>query len=191
MVGDDNSVATDVVSNIVRTRIGIMLTPPPSTKEPDKKLCLQTQKWFEKMQEIDRKIMLVPWKAADQRKSLIKNMDKIPSQMSQFRVYFSRAKAKSEGGAVYVDVHVQHSLLIDDIKDDAEWMLKENNMGIFNKTPQVESTTQMEWLLYFNKSLDHNLLAKVLPDEIGVQIALRFKYINTDKYEPDKTERKK
>ena len=143
------------------------------------------------MQEIDKKNMLVPWKAVDQRKSLNKNIDKISSQMSQFRVYFSRAKAKSEGGAVYVDVHVQHSLLIDDIKDDTEWMLKENNMCIFNKTLQVESTTQMGWLLYSTNSLDHNLPAKVLSDEIGVQIALRFKYRNTDKYEPDKTERKK
>jgi len=34
-VGDDNSEATDVVSNISRTRIGIMLTLPLSTKEPD------------------------------------------------------------------------------------------------------------------------------------------------------------
>ena len=78
-MGDDNSVATDIVSNIVRIKIGIMLTPPPSTKVPDKKLCLQAQKWFEKMQEIDKKCMLVPWKAVDQRKSLIKNMDKISS----------------------------------------------------------------------------------------------------------------
>ena len=52
MVGDDNSVTMDVVSNIVRIKIGIMLTPPSSTKEPDKKLCLQAQKWFEKMQKI-------------------------------------------------------------------------------------------------------------------------------------------
>ena len=191
MVGDDNSEATDVVSNVSRTRIGLMLTPPPSTKESDKKLCLQAQKWFEKMQEIDNKFMLVPWKAADQKKPLIKSMEKIPSMMSQFRVYFSRAQAKSAGGAVYVDVNVQHSLPIGDIKGDAEWMLKENKMGIFNKTLQVEATTQMGWLLYSTNSLDHNLLAKVLSDEIGVQIALRFKYINTDKYEPDRDERKK
>ena len=51
--GDDISVATEVVSNVTRTRIGVIFTPPPSTKEPDKKLCLQAQRWFQKMQEVD------------------------------------------------------------------------------------------------------------------------------------------
>lgn len=90
-----------------------------------------------------------------------------------------------------MDVYVQHSIPIDDIKCDAEWMLKENNMGIFPKTLQVESTSQRGWLLFSTNSLDHDLLATVLSDIIGVQIALRFKYVNTDKYEPDRTERKK
>ena len=85
-MGDDISVATDVVSNVSRTRIGLMFTPPPSTKEPDKKLCLQAQRWFQKMQEVDEKFRLVPWKAVDQKKPLIKHMDKIPSAMSEFRV---------------------------------------------------------------------------------------------------------
>ena len=90
-----------------------------------------------------------------------------------------------------MDVYVQHSIPIDDIKGDAEWMLKEYNMGIFPKTLQVEATSQMGWLLFSTNSLDHDHLAKVLSEEIGVQIALRFKYVNTDKYESDKTERKK
>ena len=48
MVGDDNSVETNKNSNICRTRIGLMLTAPSSTNEPDKKLALQAQKWFKK-----------------------------------------------------------------------------------------------------------------------------------------------
>jgi len=67
MEGDDNSVSIDVVSNIVRTRVGILLTPPPSTKEPEKIICLQAQKYFKKTQEINKMFMLVAWKAADQK----------------------------------------------------------------------------------------------------------------------------
>jgi len=44
MVGDDNSVETNKNSNICRTRIGLMLTTPHSTNEPDKKIALQAQK---------------------------------------------------------------------------------------------------------------------------------------------------
>ena len=192
MVGDDNSVETNKNSNICRTRIGLMLTAPPSTNEPDKKLALQAQKWFKKMQEVDTHFALVPWKADDSAKPNIKEMEKIPSMMSQLRVYFTRAQAKTAGGAVYVDVYVQHSVPIDDLKGDSEWFLKENKMGIFLKTLQVEATAQMGWLLYSTNTLDIKCLSEVLTDECrGIQIALRFKYINTDKYEPDRDERKK
>ena len=192
MVGDDNSVETSKNSNICRTRIGLMLTAPPSTNEPDKKLALQAQKWFKKMQEVDTHFALVPWKAVDSAKPNIKEMEKIPSMMSQLRVYLTRAQAKTKGGAVYVDVYVQHSVPMDDLKGDSEWFLKEHKMGIFLKTLQVEATSQMGWLLYSTNTLDIKCLSEVLTDECrGIQIALRFKYINTDKYEPDKDERKK
>ena len=95
------------------------------------------------MQEIDKHFALSPWKAANSTKPLIKEMDKIPSMMSQSQVYFSRAKSKFAGGTVYVDTYVQHSIPIVDLKGDVEWMMKENKMGIFNKTLQVKSTSQM------------------------------------------------
>ena len=91
-----------------------------------------------------------------------------------------------------MDTNVQHLILIADLKDDAKWMIKENKKGIFNKILQVESTSQMGWLLYSMSTLDLTLLAKVLTDKCGgIQITLRFKYINTDKYESDRDERKK
>ena len=144
------------------------------------------------MQEIDKHFALVPWKAEDQGKPTIKTLEKIPSTMSQLRTYFTRAQAKPNGGPVYVDVFVKHSLPIKDIKDDSEWFMKEHKMGVFFKTLQVEITSQMGWLLYSTKTLDIKQLAVVLTEECGgVQIALRFKYINTDKYEPDREKRKK
>jgi hypothetical protein len=116
------------------TRIGLMLTPPPSSKEPDKKLSLQAQKWFAKMKEIDPNFALIPWKAEDKDKPTIKSVDNIPSTMSKIRTFFSRAQAKTEGGRAFMDTFVQHSVPIDDIRGDSEWFLKENNMGIYNKT---------------------------------------------------------
>ena len=141
---------------------------------------------------MDKHFALVPWKADDSAKPNIKEMEKIPSMMSQLRVYLTRTQAKTAGGAVYVDVYVQHSVPIDDLKGDSEWFLKEHKMGIFLKTLQVEATSQMGWLLYSTNTLDIKCLSEVLTDECrGIQIALQFKYINTDKYEPDRDERKK
>ena len=188
---DNNSVATLRVDNIHRTRIGIHVTAPPSTQEPDKKLCLQFQKWFTKMKEIDNKFAIVPWKLEDKQQALIRTPDKIPKMMSKMKIYFSRAQAKSGGGRSYTDVYIQHSVPISDLKGDAEWFLSENAMGIYNKKLQVEATTQMGWLLYSTIAMDQPTLEKEIMDTIGVEVALRWKYIATEKWAADADERKK
>jgi len=45
--GDNDSVDTTNVSNVRRTRIGLMLTAPPSG-EPNKQVCRVAQQWFKK-----------------------------------------------------------------------------------------------------------------------------------------------
>lgn len=109
------------------------------------------------MKKIDKCFALVTWKLEDSTKPLVKMMYKIPSIMSQFRMYVSRAQAKLTEGAVYVDAFVQHSIPIDDIKGNSEWILKENQMSVLNKTLQFESTMQMVWLHYSINSLDHKI----------------------------------
>ena len=69
--GDGESVATERVENIKRTRIGLTLSVPPS-KDPDKQLCMIAQKWFMKMKESDSKFTLLPWKKEDEIKGAIK-----------------------------------------------------------------------------------------------------------------------
>ena len=189
--GDNDSVGTVKVDNIVRTRIGLMLTIPPS-KEPDKKLCSIAQQWFKKMKDIDSKFTLIPWKGEDASKPLIRQEKKIPNLMSKMRVYLSRVQARSDGGKAYTDVFVQHTVPIHELKSDAEWFLQENGMGMFDKDLQVESVERKGWFLYSTPALDHKLLAEKITEEIGVPVALRWKYINTEKYEQlDRDERKK
>ena len=72
------------------------------------------------MKETDVDFALVPQKANNRDKYLIKMLAKIPSVMSKFRVYFNRVRAKTEGGRVYLDAFVQHSVPIDDVKGGAE-----------------------------------------------------------------------
>ena len=69
-INDNESVQTMRRDNVHQTRGGLHFTVPPSSNEPDKKLCLQMQKWFSKMREIDDKFSLIPWKVADKNKRL-------------------------------------------------------------------------------------------------------------------------
>ena len=103
--------------------------------------------------------------------------------MSRFRVYFSRAQVKKEGGPSYPAVYIQHSMTMKEIKEDAEWKLKEINANVFNKSLQVEDTVQMGWLLYSFEAMDLLKLAATISEEVGATVAVRWKYINNDKYE--------
>lgn len=188
---DDASVTTAHVNNVHKTRIGLMVTTPPSSTEPDKKLVLQLQKWFAKMQESDKNFSLLPWGVTDHHKPHIKQMQDIPTTISKLKVYFTRARANTNGGRVYVDVQVQHSVPITDLKGDAEWFLEENNMAIYDKRLQVEATSQQGWLLYSTQSMDKDMLAEQIEQAIGVQVDLRWKFINTSKYISDYAIKKK
>ena len=72
------------------------------------------------MKETDKYFALILWKAEYSKKSLIRTIEKMLSMISQFRVYFNRAQTKSDRGISYVDVFVQHSILIIYIKGDVE-----------------------------------------------------------------------
>ena len=190
-VGDTESIVTAKRDNIVRTRIGLTLTLPPD-KEPDKKLSLETQKWFDKMKEIDGQFTLLPWKKADEGQPSIRVSNRLPHLMSKMRMYLSRANVKSVGGKVYADVYVSHSVPMEDLKGDSEWFLRENQMGMFHKDLQVESVERKGWFLYSTPALDSKLLAEKIEEEIGVPVSLRWKYVNTEKYEKlDRDEAKK
>ena len=191
---DDLSVETVKVhlgSGLHRTRFGLMLSPLPSETEPDKKLVLTIGKWYTKMKELDKKFAILPWKAEDSDKAPITKLEDIPTTMGKLRNYFSRVHAKVEGGITYTDIYVKHSIPMKELKEDAEWFFKSNGMNIFDKSLQVESIAQMGFLIYSFDSLDLKLLAVVIEKEIGAQVALRFKYVNTSKYEPEKEARKK
>lgn len=95
------------------------------------------------------------------------------------------------GGAVNMNAYVQHLILLMDLKGDTEWMMNENQMGVFTITLQDESTSLMEWVLYTMNTLDIPLLTKLPTDECSDnQIALKFKHANTNKYELDRDEQK-
>ena len=187
---DEYSEATTKVDNIKKTRMGLMLTIPAS-KEPDKLLANYLQKWFNKMKEMDNNFRVISWKTEDGPKYPIKESKNIPNVISKLRVYFARIQARPSGGKVFTDVFVQHTIPVDDLRGDTEWFMKENQMAMFKKQLQVESTAQMGWLLYSTQTLDNEALKVAIEAEIGVQVALRWKYVNSSKYIENDVERKK
>ena len=127
----------------------------------------------------------------DEPKYPIKEAKHIPNVISKLRTYFFRVQAQSTSGKVFTDVFAHHSISMNDLKGDLEWFLKENQMAIYKNQLQVEETAQQGWLLYSTQALDNETLANAIEAEIGVKVALRWKYINFSKYITDDSKRKK
>ena len=191
--GDDDSksVATQQTENTHKIRMGLSLTMLPSPKAPDKELYSKAKEWFKKLKEEDNHFRVLPWKKVNTHLPPIDNIGAFPNTVGRFRDYFSRAQVKTVGGQSYMDIYVQYSIPMEELTSNVDWFFKEAGMRMFNKTIQAESITQMGWLLYSYSNLDTKALADAISNQIGTRVGLRYKYINTDKYEPDREQRRK
>ena len=77
----------------------------------------------------------------------------IPNTISKIRTYFTRAQVRLSGGKVFMDTFVQHTVPMDEIRRDSEWFLEENQMAMYIKQLQVESTIQKRMVIVFNTSI--------------------------------------
>ena len=189
---DERSVATQRTDHPnPKIRMGLQLTTPPTASNADKQLFLAAKEWFKKMKEEDPHFRLLPWKAADSNMPAINLFSEIPETVGNFRCYFNRIQIKSKGGPTYGDVLLQHSVPMTDLTYNVDWFFKEKGMRLFPKTIQAENISQMGWLLYSYGSLDTAVLAPIIAEQIGAKVGLRYKYINSEKYEIDRDQRKK
>ena len=189
---DERSVATQRTDHPnPKIRMGLQLTTPPTASNADKQLFLAAKEWFKKMKEEDPHFRLLPWKAADSNMPAINIFSEIPETVGNFRCYFNRIQIKSKGGPTYGDVLLQHSVPMTDLTYNVDWFFKEKGMRLFPKTIQAENISQMGWLLYSYGSLDTAVLAPIIAEQIGAKVGLRYKYINSEKYEIDRDQRKK
>lgn len=78
-----------------------------------------------------------------------------------------------------------------ELRESIDWYFKQKGMRIFDKSIQAESIDQMGWLLYSNGKMDLVALKDAIDACLSVTIGLRYKYINTASYEPDRNARKK
>ena len=167
------------IPDIMETRININLFVPPSEDSPDKEMINVGKKWFAKMVDTDNSCRLIPWFEDDSKEGPITSHLEIPSTLSKFKKYFSKARPKVEGGPVYMEVNLMHTKAIADIKEDMEWWLKKEKITIYVKAIQAENTSRLGWLLFSFKEINTKVFDRELSCRLGAQISARFKPIST------------
>ena len=144
-----------------------------------------------KMQESDPKLEILPWYSNDIGEEPIKNFKSIPTSLFLFKKYFQRANPKENGGKIYTDVYISHSKPIEELTGDLSWWLKKEDIDIYIKDIQAETTVRLGWLLFSFGSLHVGSLTSEISALAKVQVAGRFKAILTDTWDPHMDSKKR
>ena len=67
---------------------------------------------------------------------------------------------------------------------DLSWFLKKEQVDIFVKDLQADTTVQLEWLLFSLQGIDVKSLCKEIFNLLHIEIAGRYKLIRADKWDP-------
>ena len=84
-------------------------------------------------------------------------------------------------------MRLAHNCEISQVKEGMDEWLRDNNFGMWLQSIQCEELVTCGWLLYTHPDMDAVLLAEVITKKTGVEVALRWKMIQTDskEYDPD------
>ena len=167
----------------LQTRISLNLYVPPSEDHPDKAIFVAGKKWFAKMLETDKTFKLLPWFDDDLMEDTISSHSDIPTSLSKFKKYFSRARPKVEGGSVYIEVFIIHCLPISEIKADLEWWFKKEKITIYEKAIQAANTARLGWLLFSFSEMNAKGFSRELSARLGHAVSARYKPILTDSWD--------
>ena len=180
----NDTVRQSNVPEVMQTRLSLNLTVLPSEDRPDKVLIETSKKWFAKMLEVDTKCKLIPWFSDDHKEGPVESFKEIPTMLSRFRKYFCRARPKIEGGSVYMEIYMQHTKSIEEIKEDAEWWLKKEKSNMYVKSIQAATTARLGWLLFSFPEMNTKVFSQELSTLVGEQVAARYKPVLTGKWDP-------
>jgi hypothetical protein len=173
-----NNVTTPTHTNV--TRVALKLTIP-ATKNSDKATLSIFKEFVSELISSDDTAQVYPWFSRhDKNQSRIKNPTETPKSVSTFRMYANKVFIGDSNKVltIYPNVRIGHEKPLKDIRRDMRNWLMEGNHGIFYKMLQAESSSEVGWLLYSTRDMDHGALADEMSEILGFNLGLRWKVID-------------
>jgi hypothetical protein len=174
--GDNTTTPTH--SNV--TRIALKLTIP-ATKNSDNATLSIFKEFFNELIASDSTAQIYPWyHKHDRNHNRIKTTAETPKSVSSFRIYANKVYIGDSNKVltIYPNVRIGHEKPLKDIRRDMRNWLMEGTHGVFYKMLQAESSSEVGWLLYSTRDMDHGALADEMSDILGFQLGLRWKVID-------------
>jgi hypothetical protein len=162
------------------TRVALKLTIP-ATKNSDKATLNIFKEFVSELLSSDDKAHVYPWFSKhDKNHSRVKSTTKSPKSVSSFRIYANKVFIGDSNKVltIYPNVRIGHEKPLKDIRRDMRGWLMEGSHGLFYKMLQAKSSSEVGWLLYSTRDMDHGALADEMSDILGFNLGLRWKVID-------------
>ena len=147
--------------------------------DPEASLLAQLKVFFQELKKADEKLQIYIWKEKDSNLRL-QDASSIPTTIGHCKPFFDRLYAgkPNQASQAYTSVRLGHDIPLEDLRRDMSSWLRSSKNGLFHKMLQVESASDIGWLLYSTREMDAGALADEISDILGMQIGLSWKVID-------------
>lgn len=103
--------------------------------------------WLKAVQEIDETAIVCAYGEDNSlEKNILEDPNAIPESISQISKLFHNFRPKSEGGIIYVSVHLGFDFELENFSANLRTVLNSRNMKAYPKSLQAAHTTNVGWL---------------------------------------------
>ena len=169
------------ITNINKTRFDLSFRSEPGPNAPEigqnkiQELLVACQ------DHSDESMTIIPWKESDIGICpIIEEVEDVPKQLSQMKVYFPRFRPTAKGGVNYTSIFFGHDNSVADLLLDISFWLADSGFKLFKKSIQAENSAVIGWFLYGIKEINTlNLQEAISETEGNPKVGLRQMRIRT------------
>jgi len=137
-------------------------------------------KWFNKVQEADKTIILYPWTEDNRMEHpmlVIKNSTDVPTNLLIIKKFVQKLFLRTTGGNYHIQVLMGSKEALSTIMQTIGWWIKSTSQGMWLTNLQMaKETTCTGWLL-FSAGDYREALSQEVWNFTGVPVALQFRTI--------------
>jgi hypothetical protein len=140
--------------------------------------------------QVDNSISILPWKdkdpnAEEPHQSLQGPFTLVdgPMSLEELSTYFNRIQftKRSQDNNTWIDFRLEHSLTWKELQLRLGRWLQYRNYGLYPRKIQEEEEATIGWLLWSFREIDADHLSRVLLNDHGIEVALRWSAIRVGK----------
>jgi hypothetical protein len=158
-----------------------------STKsEEEEQVLIQKslQKFFDIILQVDPKSVIPPYYELDRNDKTVPDLSTIlhVSAIDSFpslKRYFSRLSPRQETGFVWCSLILAQNISFSQFMEKARYSLENQAFSLWPKASDLESATDLGWLLYSTRQQDEERLTMLLSQLSGETIGVKWKPIRT------------